>query len=83
MIGQRGTRGIEEGASKEERGRAQEGSSQIGKERWPESSKRWSEEALQISAGNCCPEANQAVPKIHGAFDQEAALSAIGTGNCM
>ena len=40
------------------------------------------EEALQISAGNRCPEADQAVPKIHGTFDQEAALSAVGTGNC-
>ena len=46
----------------------------VGKEEWPESSKRWSEEALQISAGNCCPEADQAIPKIHGTFDQEAAL---------
>ena len=69
MIGQRGSGGIEEGASKEEGGRAQEGSSQIGKEGWPESSKRWSEEVLQISPGNCCLEADQAVPEIHGAFD--------------
>ena len=73
---------IEEGASKEEGGRAQEGSSQDGKERRPESSKRRSEEALQISAGNCCLEADQAVPENHRTFDQEAALSAIGTRNC-
>ena len=32
---------------------------------------------------NCCPKADQAVPKIHGTSDQEAALPAIGTGNCM
>ena len=82
MIGKRGSGRIEEGTSKEEEGRAQEGSRQVGKERWPESSKRRSEEALQISARNCCPEADQAVPKIHRTFDQEAALSAVGTGNC-
>ena len=82
MISKRSTGRIEEGASKEERGRTQEGSSQVGKERRPESSKRRSEKALQISAGNCSPEADQAVPKIHRTFDQEAALSAVGTGNC-
>ena len=60
---------IEEGTSKEEGGRAQEGSSQVGKEEWPESSKRRSEEALQILARNCCPEADQAIPEIHGTFD--------------
>ena len=48
MIGKRGSRRIEEGTSKEKGGRTQEGSSQVGKERWPESSKRQSEEALQI-----------------------------------
>ena len=69
MIGKRSPRRIEEGASKEEGGRMQEGSSQIGKERRPESSTRWSEEALQISTGNCRPEADQTVPEIHGAFD--------------
>ena len=83
MIGKRSSGRIEEGTSKEERGRTQEGSSQVGKERQPESSKRRSEEALQISAGNCCLKADQAVPKIHRTFDQEAALSAIGTGNCV
>ena len=46
-----------------------EGSGQVGKEKRPESSKRWSEEALQISAGNCCPEADQAIPKVNGTFD--------------
>ena len=71
-----------QGTGKEERGKTQEGSSQDGKERWPESSKGWSGEALQISAGNCCPEADQAVSKIHRAFDQEAALSVIGARNC-
>ena len=59
----------EEGVSKEEGGRTQEGSSQVGKERWPESSKRRSEKALQISAGNCCPEADQAIPENHRTFD--------------
>ena len=47
-----------------------------------ENSKRRSEETSQISAGNCCPEADQAIPEIHRTFDLEAALSAIGTGNC-
>ena len=69
MIGQRGSGRIEEGTGKEERGRAQEGSSQIGKEGWPESSQRRSEEVLQISPGNCCPQADQAIPEIHGTFD--------------
>ena len=69
MISKRSSRRIEEGTSKEERGKAQESSSQVGKEEWPESSKRWSEEALQILAGNCCPEADQAIPEIHRAFD--------------
>ena len=69
MIGKRSSGRIEEGASKEEGGRTQEGSSQVGKERRPESSKKRSEEALQISAGNCRPEADQTVPEIHGAFD--------------
>ena len=69
MIGKRGSGRIEEGTSKEEGGKAQEGSSQIGKEEWPESSKRQSKEALQISAGNCCLEADQAVREIHGTFD--------------
>ena len=62
-ISKRSTGRIEEGVGKEEGGRAQEGSSQVGKERRPESSKRQSEEALQISAGNCCPEADQAIPE--------------------
>ena len=82
MIGKESSGRIEKSTSPEEGGRAQEGSSKDGKERCPESSKRLSEEALQISAGNRCPEADQAVPKIHRAFDQEAALSAVGTGNC-
>ena len=58
MIGKGSTGRIKKSASKEEGGRAQEGSSQNGKERWPESSKRRSEEALQISAGNCCLKAD-------------------------
>ena len=33
-------------------------------------------------AGNCCPEADQAVPKIHRTFDQEAALPTFGARNC-
>ena len=82
MISKRGSGRTEEGASKEEGGRMQEGSSQVGKERRPESSKRQSEKALQISARNSCPETNQAVSKIHGTFDQKAALSKIGTRNC-
>ena len=69
MISKRGSGRIEECTSKEEGGKVQEGSSQVSKEEWPESSKRQSEEALQISAGNCCPEADQAIPKIHGTFD--------------
>ena len=68
-ISKRSTGRIEEGVSKEEGGRTQEGSSQVGKERWPESSKRRSEKALQISAGNCCPEADQAISKNHRTFD--------------
>ena len=81
MIGKRSSGRIEEGTSKEEGGRAHESGSQVGKEEWSESSKRRSEEALQISAGNCCPEADQAIPEIHGTFDQKAALSAIGSRN--
>ena len=73
---------IEEGTSKEEGGKAHESGSQVGKEEWPESSKRRSEEALQISAGNCCPEADQAIPEIHRTFDQKVTLPAIGMGNC-
>ena len=69
MISKRSTGRTEEGTSKEEGGRTQEGSSQVGKERQPESSKRGSEEALQISAGNCCPEADQEVPENHRTFD--------------
>ena len=68
-VGKRSSGRIEEGTSKEKGGRAQEGSSQIGKEGWPESSKRQSEEVLQISPGNSCPEADQAIPEIHGTFD--------------
>ena len=83
MIGKGSSGRIEKSASPEEGGRVQEGSSKVGKEEWPESSKRWSEEVLQISAGNCCPKADQAVPKIHGTSDQEAALPSIGTGNCV
>ena len=81
-VSKRSTGRVEESAGKEEGGRAQEGSSQGSKEKREEGSKRRSEEALQISAGNCCPEADQAVPKIHRTFDQEAALSAVGTGDC-
>ena len=47
-------------------------------ERRPESSKRWSKEALQISAGNCCLEADQAIPEIHRTFDQKVTISAVG-----
>ena len=59
----------------------QEGSSKDGKERRSEGSKRWREKALQIQAGNCCPETDQKIPEIHGTFDQKAALPAPGTGN--
>ena len=81
-IGKRSSARIEKSTSQEEGGRAQEGSSKVGKEEWPESSKRWSEEALQISAGNCCPEADQAVPEIHRTFDQKVTISTIGMRNC-
>ena len=54
----------------------------IGKERWPESSQGWSEEALQVPTGNCCPETDKAVSEIYGTFDQKAALPATGSGNC-
>ena len=57
-IGKSGSRRIEEGASKEKGGRTQKGSSQVGKERRPESSKRRSEEKIQISTRNCCSEAD-------------------------
>ena len=40
---------------------------------------RRSEEALQISTGNCCPETDKAVSKIHRTFDEKAALPAIGS----
>ena len=35
--------------------------------------------ALQISTRNCCPETDKAVSKIHGSFDQKAALPMIGS----
>ena len=38
------------------------------KKRRPASSKRWSEKALQVPTGNCCPETDKAVSKIHGTF---------------
>ena len=63
------------------RGGVQEGSGQSSKEWWAEGSKRWCEKALQIPAGNCCPETDQKIPEIHGTFDQKAALPAPGTGN--
>ena len=65
--------------SREEGGKMQEGSSKDGKERRPPSSKRWSKEALQISAGNCCLEADQAIPENHLTFDQKVTISAVGT----
>ena len=39
-------------------------------------------EALQISARNCCLETDQEISKVHGAFDQKAALSTIGARDC-
>ena len=81
-VSKRSTRRVEESAGKEEGGRAQEGSSQGSKEKWEEGSKRWSKEALQISAGNCCPQADQTISENHRTFDQEAALSAVGTRDC-
>ena len=69
MIGKRSSGRIKEVTSKEEGGRASESSGQVGKEGWPESSKKRSEKTLQISTGNCCPEADQAIPEIHGTFD--------------
>ena len=50
----------------------------MAKRRWPESSKRWSEEAIQILAGNCCLEADQAIPEIHRTFDQKVTISVVG-----
>ena len=35
--------------------------------------------ALQVPTGNCCPETDKAVSKIHGNFDQKAALPATGS----
>ena len=82
MIGKRSAGRIEEGTSQEEGGRTQEGSGQSSKEKWAEGSTRRSEKALQISARNCCLETDQEISKVHGAFDQKAALSAIGARDC-
>ena len=57
-ISKRSAGRTEEGAGKEKRGRAQEGSGQSSKEKWAEGSTRRSEKALQISARNCCSEAD-------------------------
>ena len=82
MISKRSAGRTEEGAGKEKGGRAQEGSGQSSKEKRAEGSKRRSEKALQISARNCCLETDQEISKVHGAFDQKAALSAIGARDC-
>ena len=69
MISKRGSGRIEEGAGKEKRGRAQEGSGQSSKEKRAEGSNRRSEKALQIPAGNCCLETDQAISENHRTFD--------------
>ena len=61
---------------------AKKESSKSSQEKRAEGSTRRSEKALQIPARNCCLETDQEISKVHGAFDQKAALSAIGARDC-